>query len=66
MAVTVPRDVYEGLEDIRQSGETNMMDRKRVQSLANERGHYSLVTWLEDNRSRYAEGVFKGYEPEDE
>lgn len=48
MTVSVPGDVYEGLEAVRESGETNMVDMAAVQRLADERGHHATVVWLEE------------------
>lgn len=51
----VPSSVSETLEEIRQSGETNMADVDAVQALADERGAHETVVWLEKNRDRYWE-----------
>lgn len=78
MAVKVPRNIYEQLEDVRSSGEVNMMDASGVQAVAYDRGHYNLVNWLDDQfvyrpygvrmapDAVYLTGVSQGFEPEDE
>ena len=38
---------------IRNSGETNMFDIRRVQQIANRRGYYELVIYLEEHRKEY-------------
>ena len=43
--------VLEQFKDVRESGETNMLDAKRVQVLAQEKGHHTLVSFLGDNPS---------------
>lgn len=63
MGVTVPAEVYEGLERVRRSGRTNMLDRPAVARLAFENEDYSAALWVEENREQYAEGVFVGFEP---
>lgn len=64
--VRVPQAVLDAIEDVRDSGLTNMMDRTAVQRIANDLEHYETVIWLEDNRKLYAEGLFRGFEAEDE
>ena len=44
--VAVPPDVYNELEKIRQSGRTNMFDRKEVLSIAYKKKYYSVVDWI--------------------
>ena len=38
---------------IRATGETNMFDVNRVQHIANRKGYYELVVYLEDHRKEY-------------
>lgn len=64
MAVKVPTVVLETLEAIRRSGETNMLDRPRVQVIADRMEAYETVVWLEDNKKLYAQGIFEGFEAE--
>jgi len=60
-AVKVPADVLEGLEYVRESGETNMFDRRAVQKIASREGYYATLLWLEDHQKEYAEGIFSGF-----
>jgi len=59
--IVVPAAVWEGLEVVRLSGGTNMLDRPRVIELAEMMGYDETVEWLRNNRRLYAEGVFAGF-----
>lgn len=63
--VRIPADVLEGLKAVRLSGKTNMLDAPRVIELALEMGHDAAAFWVYECRSKYAEGIFKGFEPEE-
>lgn len=59
--VEITRDVYEGLEFIRQSGVTNMLDRPMVLQLAREWEFEATADWIESVDTRtYGELIFKG------
>ena len=45
---------------IRDTGLTNMFDIPMVQRLANDRGYYELVCYLEDHRKEYAHFIMTG------
>ncbi|MBI2842745.1 MAG: DUF5049 domain-containing protein [Armatimonadetes bacterium] len=60
--VRAPVDVLEGLEAVRLSGKTNMLDAPRVIELAFEMEHYATALWVQENRKQYAEGIFRGFE----
>ena len=45
---------------IRNSGETNMFDISRVQQIANRRGYYELVIYLEEHRKEYVNFILTG------
>lgn len=47
---------------IRDSGETNMLDTRMVQFIANREGFYELVIYLEDHRREYVTFVLTGKE----
>jgi hypothetical protein len=64
--VSVPRAVYDGLEAVRLSGLTNMLDRPRVAELADELGFAEAAAWVREDRGRYATAVFRGIRVEDE
>jgi len=60
--VRVPADVLEGLEAVRLSGKTNMLDAPKVIELAFEMERYATALWVHENRKQYAEGIFRGFE----
>ena len=61
------RKIKEQILAIRDSGETNMLDTRTVQWLANREGYYELVIYLEDNRREYWNFIMTGEAPmEDE
>lgn len=59
--VEISQQVFDGLEFIRQSGVTNMLDRPMVLELAKEWGFEATADWIErvDTRT-YAGLIFKG------
>ena len=61
--VQIPAEVLKGLEAVRQSGRTNMLDRNAVAAIALELGYVEAAFWIEDaaNRKAYAEGIFRGF-----
>ena len=63
--VSIPVAVFEGLEAIRLSGATNMLDRPRVIELAEMMGYDVTAEWLRENRRLYAEGIFAGFSLEE-
>lgn len=65
MAVKAPQTVIDTIEAIRESGVTNMLDRRAVQFYADRRGCFETVMWLEDNRTEYGRSVFEGFEAQD-
>jgi hypothetical protein len=58
--VPVPAAVYAGLEAVRQSGATNMLDRPRVIELAEMMGYDETAEWVREHRSEYARLIFAG------
>ena len=62
--VAVPADVLEGLESVRLSGKTNMLDAPRVIELALQMGHVETAMWVYDSRKAYATGIFAGFAAE--
>ena len=60
-AVQVSREVFEGIEAVRRSGLTNMLDRPAVVRLAAEMGYDACARWVRENRALYARGVFHGF-----
>lgn len=57
--------IKEQIEAIRQSGETNMLDVKMVQWLANRDNYFELVIYLEEHRKEYLNYLFTGVAPEE-
>lgn len=57
----VAAEVLTGLEAVRLSGKTNMLDAPRVIELAFEMGHDATAFWVYENRSLYAQGIFHGF-----
>ncbi len=47
---------------IRDSGETNMLDARMVQVIANRMGFYELVVYLEEHKREYVNFIFTGEE----
>jgi hypothetical protein len=64
--VKVPKVVLDGLEAVRQSGLTNMLDRPVVAQLAAELGFESAARWIKTHRRESAEGIFHGFEATEE
>ena len=52
--------IKEQIEAIRQNGETNMLDVKMVQWLANRDNYIELVIYLEEHRKEYLNYLFTG------
>ena len=61
--VLIPAAVLKGIEAVRRSGRTNMLDRVAVAAIALELGYVEAAFWIEDtaNRKAYAEGIFNGF-----
>lgn len=59
--IEVPDEVLAGLEAVRLSGKTNMLDAPRVIELAHEMGHDATALWVHENRGLYAHGIFQGF-----
>lgn len=52
--------VKEQILEIRGTSKTNMFDWKTVQAIANRRGFYELVIYLEEHRKEYANFILTG------
>jgi hypothetical protein len=63
--VKVPADVLEGLKAVRESGKTNMLDRRGVIAVAGQMEFYATAVWAEENREAFGRGFRDGYEAED-
>ena len=60
-----PANLLEVLENIRQSGATNMLDVRAVAGLAMQMGETEVADWIENHRREYAEIIFHGQPTED-
>lgn len=58
----VSREVFAGIEAIRRSGLTNMLDRPRVAELAEEMGFAESAAWIRAHHDLYAQAIFHGLE----
>ena len=47
--------------EVRDTGQTNMLDSGEVQVIADSLGFYSLVNWIEENRQDYRRGIMRGF-----
>lgn len=65
MAIKVTQTVLDTLEEIRESGVTNMFDVRAVQFYADKAGCFETVMWIEDNKQEYTRGIFEGFEAAD-
>jgi hypothetical protein len=59
--IVVLRAVLDGIEAVRRSGRTNMLDRPVVARLCDELGHYAAALWVSEHRDLYARGIFHGF-----
>jgi hypothetical protein len=66
--VTVPHNVYAGIDAARKAGLFNMLDLTAIAGLTRQLGFDEAADWLNDRRNRktYAEGIFRGFAPEGE
>ncbi|MHB1002060.1 MAG: DUF5049 domain-containing protein [Armatimonadota bacterium] len=63
--VRIQKEIFNGLEAVRLSGKTNMLDVPRVVKLALVMGHIDTAFWVYENRKAYVIGVFKGFESQE-
>ena len=64
--IKIPKQVLAGLEAVRRSGLTNMLDRPMVAYLAAQMGFPEAAEWVDEHRAAYAEGLFRGFEADEE
>ena len=62
----IPADVLEGLEAVRLSGKTNMLDVPMVIKLALEMGFPVTALWVKEHTALYAQGCLRGFEAVEE
>ncbi len=54
--------VKEQILAVRDSGETNMLDTRMVQVIADRMGFYELVVYIEEHKREYVNFIFTGKE----
>jgi len=59
--VRVPAMVIAAIEDVVDSGATNMLDRPMVVAIVRALGCDEAADWIEAHRTDYAEGLFRGF-----
>jgi hypothetical protein len=59
--IPVPAVVWQGIDAVRLSGLTNMLDRPEVVRIARELNFSEAAGWIEAHPKEYAEGVFRGF-----
>ncbi|MFZ7125740.1 MAG: DUF5049 domain-containing protein [Desulfobacterales bacterium] len=59
--IPVPALVWQGIDAVRLSGLTNMLDRPEVVRIARELDFTEAAGWIEAHPKKYAEGVFRGF-----
>ncbi len=66
--ILIPSEVFRGLEAVRLSGLTNMLDRPMVALLADRLGYPDAARWIKEHPKLFAEGLFHGFcvNPEEE
>lgn len=52
--------VYDQIIEIQRSGETNMFDTNMVQVLADKKGFFELVVFLEEHKKEYVDFILSG------
>lgn len=57
------KKIFDQIMAIRDSGETNMLDTRTVQWIANHEGFYELVIYIEDNSREYWNFIMTGEAP---
>jgi hypothetical protein len=53
--------VFEGLEAVQESEETNMLDYSAVQDFAIRMGYPETALWVREHRCDHSEGTFRGF-----
>jgi len=59
--ISVPAAVWQGIDAVRLSGLTNMLDHPEVVRIARELDFTEAAVWIEAHPKEYAEGVFRGF-----
>jgi hypothetical protein len=61
LRIPVPAAVWQGIDAVRLSGLTNMLDRPEVVRIARKLDFSEAAGWIEAHPKEYAEGVFRGF-----
>jgi len=59
--IDVSPSLFEGLEVVQESEETNMLDYQAVQDFATRMGYPETALWVREHRREYSEGIFRGF-----
>jgi hypothetical protein len=59
--IEVPTAVLDGLDTVRESGETDMQDSPKVQAIAGRMGYPETAMWIREHHHEYSEGIFRGF-----
>lgn len=59
--IEVSPEVYQGIEAVRLSGLTNMLDRPAVIQIAEAMGFDASARWVDEHRDLYAQALFNGF-----
>ena len=59
--IKVPVVVFDGLETVKESGDTPMSDISKVQYIAARLGYPETASWLKEHPQEYSEGLFRGF-----
>lgn len=62
--IKVPPEVMVGLQAVRKSGTTNMLDVPVVCLQAVALGYTEAANWIKENKDAYLDGISKGFESE--
>lgn len=60
--IKVPANVFQGLEAVRKSGTTNMLEWRVATAQAVALGYLDTAQWIESNLEAYERGIFQGFE----
>ncbi len=53
--------MFEGLEVVQESEETNMLDYQAVQDIAVRMGYPETALWVREHQHEYSEVLFRGF-----
>ena len=53
--------MFEGLEVVQESEETNMLDYQTVRAVTTRMGYPEAALWVREHQHEYSEGIFRGF-----